>query len=399
MTYDLLVVGGGIVGLTIALRFLLKFPKTRVLIVEKEKNSISHGTGRNSGVVHSGIYYDKGSLRARLCVSGSKQIIDYAESKNLWIDRCGKLLIPTSEKSLNSMELLIKRGVVNGVEVKQVDGNEALDLEPRVNVQFDAALFVPITAVVNPKSIAQSLVEDVKGMGAIIRYDTQVVGIDSRRGCVRLKHEYLEAAVVINASGLHADQVAKKAGLDTRYRFQPFKGKYWRHKDPQFRMHRLVYPIPDLNLPFLGIHTAHNQRGHVFFGPSSTPAIGRENYNGVDNLKLAESIFLGGSLLWKLMRNTNGLRALAIREAKLLGPNGVCQELSRLVRGVKAEQLEQSRQRVGIRSQIFDPASQHLVNDFVIVDQGRTIHILNAISPAFSASFAFADHILEQHIR
>ena len=156
------------------------------------------------------------------------------------------------------MDVLLRRGLANGVEIHKVTGREALELEPRVNTQFDQALYIPITSVVNPV-VAERVRKDVVDRGATIHYGTQAA-IDARRGTVRTQMGAFEAGTVINAAGLFADQVAEQAGLKTQYSFQPFKGKYWKHKDPDFSLQRLVYPVPDLNLPFLGVHTAHNQK-------------------------------------------------------------------------------------------------------------------------------------------
>lgn len=396
-TCDCLIIGGGIIGLTLAREWLRRHPQSKVVVLDKEATSVAHGTGRNSGVIHSGIYYTEGSLRAKLCVSGSRQMLDYVDEHKLWNDRCGKLLVPPTEASLSSMDVLLTRGAANGVEIHKVTGKEALELEPRVNPQFDQALYVPITSVVNPKQLAERVRNDVVGSGGVIYYGTPAIAISARRGTVQTLMGTFEAGTVINAAGLFADQVAKRSGLKTQYSFQPFKGKYWKHKDPEFAMRRLVYPVPDLSLPFLGVHTAHNQNGDVYFGPSSTPVIGRENYKGLQGVTLRDGLSLSASLVWKFLNNTNGLRTLSMREIKLMRLRGVCDELSKIVTGVEPQNLERSLAKVGIRSQIFDSKTQHLVNDFVVVPDERVIHILNAISPAFTASFAFAEYILDTY--
>ena len=398
-TCDCLIIGGGIVGLTLAREWLLRYPQSKVVVLEKESNSVAHGTGRNSGVVHSGIYYAEGSLRAKLCVSGARQMLEYVEERQLWNDRCGKLLVPPTEASLNSMDVLLNRGRANGVEIHKVTGREALELEPRVNTKFDQALYVPVTSVVNPKEVAERVREEVVSRGGVIHYSTPAESIDARRGTARTSTGSFEAGTVVNAAGLFADQVAERAGLKTQYSFQPFKGKYWKHKNPDFTMRRLVYPVPDLSLPFLGVHTAHNQKGDVYFGPSSTPVIGRENYQGLDGIRLRDGISLGASLAWKFLKNTNGLRTLSIREIRLMRLRGVCDELTKIISGVEPRDLEPSLAKVGIRSQIFDSTTQHLVTDFVVVPDGKAIHILNAISPAFTASFAFASYVLDTYQR
>ena len=395
-TCDLVVIGGGVVGLTIAREWLLRYPKSDVVVLEKEQNSVAHGSGRNSGVVHSGIYYTEGSLRAQLCVSGCQLMRDYVSERGLWIDNCGKLLVPPSESALGSMQVLLDRGRANGVEIHQLTGKEALELEPHVNPQFDQALFVPITSVVNPKEVVERIKKDVIDTGGVIHYNASAGSIDSKCGTVQTSVGTFESPTVVNAAGLFADQVAKRAGLKTRYSFQPFKGKYWKHKNTHFKMRRLVYPVPDLDLPFLGVHTAHNSHGEVYFGPSSTPVIGRENYEGFKGISWLDGLNLSASLVKKFFCNTNGLRALALREMRLIGLEGVSNELSKIVSGIGPDDLERSLAKVGIRSQIFDTDSQHLVNDFIVVQDDKTIHILNAISPAFTASFAFARYVLDQ---
>ena len=313
-TCDLVVIGGGVVGLTIAREWLLRYPKSDVVVLEKEQNSVAHGSGRNSGVVHSGIYYTEGSLRAQLCVSGCQLMRDYVSERGLWIDHCGKLLVPPSESALGSMQVLLNRGRANGVEIHQLTGKEALELEPHVNPQFDQALFVPITSVVNPKEVVERIKKDVIDTGGVIHYNASAGSIDSKCGTVQTSVGTFESPTVVNAAGLFADQVAKRAGLKTRYSFQPFKGKYWKHKNSHFKMRRLVYPVPDLDLPFLGVHTAHNSHGEVYFGPSSTPVIGRENYKGLQGISWLDGLSLSASLVKKFLHNTNGLRTLALRE-------------------------------------------------------------------------------------
>lgn len=396
-TSDVIIIGGGIVGLTLARAFLLKDPSCKVVVLEKEADSISHGTGRNSGVIHSGIYYAENSLRAKLCVQGAALMREYADNHGLWIDHCGKLLIPPTEGALASIPVLKARGEVNGVEVVAVGAEEMRELEPRANTHFAQALFIPVTAVVDPKAVAKAVLAEVQALGGQVCYRQEVIQVDAAAGIVKTKTASYGAARLFNVAGLYADVVAKHAGLETRYSFQPFKGKYWKHRDPSFRMQRLVYPIPDLSLPFLGVHTAHNSNGEVYFGPSSTPVIGRENYQGLQGIQWRDGVSLSASLVWKLLRNTNGLRQLAMREAKLLRLSGVCNEIGRLIHGVRATDLTQSLAKVGIRSQIFDPQAQALVNDFVVVNDHRAVHVLNAISPAFTASFAFAEYLIDQH--
>lgn len=393
--YDFIVVGGGIVGLTVCRELVARHPGAKILVVEKEGNSLAHGSGRNSGVIHSGIYYKPGSARARLCVDGARQLRDYVLDNRLWIDQCGKLLLPTSDKSVAAIGTLHQRAEDNGVEALLLDAKQIRDLELRANTEYGVGLFIPFTSVVDPKEVVSSIIDELKGKGVVLSYGEAVSKIDSESQTLVTNQGKYGFSHAYNAGGLFADQLAERSGLSFTYSFLPFKGKYWKVKSSEFTMRRLVYPVPDLSLPFLGVHSVHNRHGEVYFGPSSTPVFGRENYHGFEGLNIDETPRLLASFASKVVKNTNGLRGLALREARLLAKGGVVREICKLVNGVRGRHLERSYTKVGIRSQIFDNESKSLLNDFVVINQGRATHVLNAISPAFTASFAFAKYIVE----
>lgn len=395
-SFDLVVVGAGIIGLTAARAWKRKYPDSSVLVLDKEDSSIRHGSGRNSGVIHSGIYYDPDSLRAKLCVEGAKRMCEYVDEKGLWSDACGKLLLPTNDANFSQIDPLLARALANGVQAESVDAQQILDLEPKANAQFGRGIFIPVTRVTDPKRVIAALAEELKLDGVEIQYGQAVTAFDSDGTLVQTEVGAYSAGRVINAAGLHADEVAKSAGLEFQYEFQPFKGKYWRYDGAPIGLKRLVYAIPNLNLPFLGVHSVHNAAGDLYFGPSSTPVLGRENYQGLDGLHAGEMLELSTSLMKKLLLNTNGLRTLAAREIGLLFKSGLAKEVCALVPSVDPNYLRLSDTKVGIRSQIFDPKAKALVSDFVTLRQGSVLHVLNAISPAFSASFAFADFLIEK---
>ncbi len=394
---DFIIIGGGIVGLVLAYKMKIKFPQKTVLVIEKENNSVSHGTGRNSGVIHSGIYYPPETLKAKYCVSGSKQLKEYVQARNLWIDQCGKILLPTSKRSLESLPLLIERAKSNGVEAHVLSGNQLRAMEPNCNPIFDIGIHVPFTSVVDPKEVANSILEDLIKLGGEVLYNNEVTEVDSLNGHVQTPFMRYRGGIIINAAGLHADKIAGLSGISTHYSFLPFKGKYWRF-DSTYKMQKLVYPIPNLDLPFLGVHTVHNRKGDVYVGPSSTPVFGRENYSGVAGLEIKEFISLAFSFFKKMLFNVNGLRDLAFRELGLILPGGIHRESSSLIKKIDGVKLSIAPEKVGIRSQIFDDQNNYLVSDFVIKRQGRVVHILNAISPAFTASFGLADLILDEYV-
>ena len=394
MKYDFAIIGSGIIGLTLAFKLKQKFNNSNIIIFEKEPNSISHGSGRNSGVLHSGIYYEPGSLRANLCVTGVKELKEYIKSENLWINECGKLLLPTSEYSYSNLENLFNRAKKNGVEINKIKNEEIKRIEPNTNCQFEYGLHVPFTSVADPKEVSRSLIENLKKMNVEINYNSKILKISEQK--LFTQNNTIEAGHIFNCAGLFADEIAKNSNLEFRYSFLPFKGKYWKITNKSFKLNHLVYPIPDLRYPFLGLHSSHNRHGDFYIGPSSTPVFGREQYNGIlgDNLK--ESISLIFNFSKKIIFNENKLRTLALQELSLLTKRGFFNQIKKMFNNINPDDLELSDQKVGIRSQIFDPQSKNLVNDFVVINQKNTTHVLNAISPAWSASFAFADHLINE---
>ena len=394
MKYDFAIIGSGIIGLTLAFKLKQKFNNSKIVIFEKEPNSISHGSGRNSGVLHSGIYYEPGSLRANLCVTGVKELKEYIKSENLWINECGKLLLPTSEYSYSNLENLFNRAKKNGVEINKIKNEEIKRIEPNTNCQFEYGLHVPFTSVADPKEVSRSLIENLKKMNVEINYNSKILKISEQK--LFTQNNTIEAGHIFNCAGLFADEIAKNSNLEFRYSFLPFKGKYWKITNKSFKLNHLVYPIPDLRYPFLGLHSSHNRHGDFYIGPSSTPVFGREQYNGIlgDNLK--ESISLIFNFSKKIILNENKLRTLALQELSLLTKRGFFNQIKKMFDNINPDDLELSDQKVGIRSQIFDPQSKNLVNDFIVINQKNTTHVLNAISPAWSASFAFADHLINE---
>jgi L-2-hydroxyglutarate oxidase len=395
MKYDFIIIGSGIIGLTLGYKLKKRFKESAILILEKEKDSTQHGSGRNSGVIHSGVYYEPQSLRATLGVQGGIELKEYIKSKNLWIDECGKLLIPTSQNSFENIENLYERGIQNGVQIKKLTGKEITNLEPKVNTKYGVGLKIPFTSIADPKEVSACLIQDLKEMGVIIQYQDEVIEVFDEGLKIITKHSTYKCAYSFNCSGLHADEVAKKSGLEFRYSFLPFKGKYWKISDPSFKLKHLIYPVPDLQYPFLGLHTSHKKNGSFFIGPSSTPVFGRESYTWNEDFNLKQALTLGFSFMKKIITNENKLMSLALQESRLLTTSGFLKEINKLIIGIDKNNISSTNEKVGIRSQIFDPHSKTLVNDFVLLNQKHCTHVLNAISPAWTASFAFADHLIK----
>jgi len=390
------IIGSGIVGLTAAIKLKKKDKNLNVIILDKENNSTRHGSGRNSGIIHSGVYYPSHTLKAKLCVNGSRQLKKYVKDKKLWIDECGKILIPTSKETVHNLNVLLNRARENNVEAELISNSDAIKLEPNINSDFDKAIFIPFTSIINPKEVMTSLIKDFSEIGGVINYNEEVISIGGKQNKILTRKNSYNFDYILNCSGLHADTIAKNAGLDFNYSFLPFKGKYWKIKK-NYKLNRLIYPIPDLNFPFLGVHTAHNKSNEVFLGPTSTPVFGRESYSFLSNFKLSEISELLPSFLYKIIKNQNNLRNLAFREIKMLTKHGLINEIKKLIKNIEVKDLVYYEEKTGIRSQIFDNKSKNLINDFVVKKlNNNQLHVLNAVSPAFTASFAFADYLLSE---
>jgi len=393
---NLFIIGSGIVGLTAAIKLKKKDKNLKIIILEKENSSTQHGSGRNSGIIHSGVYYPPNTLKAKLCVNGSRQLKNYVKAKKLWIDECGKILIPTSKETVQNLDVLLNRARENNVVAELISNSDAEKLEPNINSDFDKAIFIPFTSIVNPKEVMTSLIKDFSEIGGVINYNEEVINIDSKQNKIFTRENSYNFDYILNCSGLHADTIAKSAGLDFDYSFLPFKGKYWKIKK-NYKLNRLIYPVPDLNFPFLGVHTAHNKSNEVFLGPTSTPVFGRESYNFLNNFKLSEISELLPSFLYKIIKNQNNLRNLALREIKMLTKHGLINEIKKLIKNVEVKDLVYYEEKTGIRSQIFDNKSENLINDFIVKKfNNNQLHVLNAVSPAFTASFAFADYLISE---
>ena len=393
---NVFIIGSGIVGLTTAIKLKKKDKNLNITILEKENSSTQHGSGRNSGIIHSGVYYPSNTLKAKLCVNGSRQLKNYVKDKKLWIDECGKILIPTSKETVHNLDVLLHRARENRVEAELISNSDAEKLEPNINSDFDKAIFIPFTSIVSPKEVMTSLIKDFSEIGGVINYNEEVINIDSKQNKILTRKNSYYFDYILNCSGLHADTIAKSAGLDFDYSFLPFKGKYWKVKK-NYKLNRLIYPIPDLNFPFLGVHTAHNKSNEVFLGPTSTPVFGRESYSFLNKFKLSEISELLPSFLYKIIKNQNNLRNLALREIKMLTKHGLINEIKKLVKNIEVNDLVYYEEKTGIRSQIFDNKSKNLINDFVVKKfNNNQLHVLNAVSPAFTASFAFADYLISE---
>ncbi len=390
--YDFVVVGGGIVGLTTALEITCRRMGS-VAVFEKETVLGMHSSGRNSGVIHAGIYYTPGSLKAHLCVSGAKRLWDYAEEKKLPHQRIGKVIVTTREDQLSILNDLSQRAKANGVRVELLDEKGLNAIEPHART-VGKALYSPDTAVIDPKTVLKALAEDITRLGGHVFYDSKVLHIDAAERQMVTNCDVFQYGHLVNAAGLDADSLAHRMGVGLKYRILPFKGAYKKiapNSPAQFR--GLVYPTPDPQLPFLGVHITKNVYGELFLGPTATPALGCENYTGfqkIDYLRLPKNFWYLGCMF---VMNRNGFFNLVRSEIAKYSAKGFYEEVKKLSPFIRPQDII-GCDKVGIRAQPFDCSTMQLVMDFLVEKGPASTHILNAVSPAFTSSFALAESIV-----
>lgn len=383
---DVLIIGGGVVGLTIALAVRDRDPSARIALLEKETDCGMHASGRNSGVVHAGFYYTADSLKARFTRAGNQALQAWCRDRGLPLRTCGKLVVARDEADLPVLEELFRRGQALGIPLDRVAESEVRAIEPRART-LGWALYSPSTASIDPGRVIASLADDARRQGVALQMGTRWLG---RRGTAQhTSAGTMEAGFVINAAGLYADRVAAAWGIGKRWRILPFKGLYLIGNEPPLACH--VYPVPDLGMPFLGVHVTVTADGRSKIGPTALPALWREQYEGLAGFSVLELADVLGREA-RLFATNPSFRTLAARE--VWKARRLVDEAARLV------QLDTSRWsrwgRPGIRAQLLDTATGTLEMDFVVERGARSLHVLNAVSPAFTCSFPFARWVVAQ---
>ena len=311
MTSDFLVIGGGVIGINLALEAKRRFPDAQIILIEKEAHCGEHASGRNSGVLHAGFYYSADSLKARLTRDGNRRLTDYCRERGLGINRCGKLVVAKNAEELPVLDELLARAQHNGVELHGITEAEAKEIEPRVRTH-ERALFSPSTASVDPTEVMASFISNAKLLGIRILTDAAYLG--AQNGVVNTTQGDISAGYVINAAGLYADKIAKDYGFSEHFRILPFKGLYLYANDKAEPLRTNIYPVPDLRNPFLGVHHTVTLDGHSMIGPTAIPCFWREHYRGVENFRFGEFLEVVSREAELFLRNDFGFRKLAWSE-------------------------------------------------------------------------------------
>ncbi len=385
-TAEIVICGAGIVGLTLA-RELLRRGHSDILILDKEPEPGRHASGRNSGVLHAGIYYAPGSLRARSCLEGNRRMQEYCREHGLPLVNNGKVIVARDESELPGLRTLFERAQQNGADVALIDERQLAEIEPLARTAGQA-LLSRLTSVVDPKAVLACLRRELADSGKVsFLFMARFQGRPGPR-LVQTTAGRVGYGSFVNAAGAHADTVAQAFGLGRHYRLVPFKGVYRKLQGPRADLVRgSIYPVPDPRNPFLGVHFTRGVHGGVYLGPTAIPAFGRENYgllSGID----AEA----PAILWRdavLFVKNPKFRSVALEEPRKYFARRFYQDARKLVRELEPADLAPTA-KAGIRPQLIDLRTHELVMDFILEKDQESLHVLNSISPAFTSSLAFA---------
>ena len=392
LNFDVCVVGGGIVGLATAWQYQKRFPNKSVVVVEKEHQLAHHQTGHNSGVLHSGIYYKPGSLKAENCRDGKKAMEQFCAEHDVDYEICGKVIVAIDDSELPALERIYTRGQENGVLCEMIDRDRLLELEP--HVAGIKAIHVPESGIVNYRQVCEKLAELVKANGGEIKVSTTVldVKLGEKESTLVTNRGDIHGQIIVNCAGLHCDRIARKSGAKPPAKIVPFRGEYYELKsDKKHLCKNLIYPVPNPKFPFLGVHFTRMIDGSVECGPNAVLAFAREGYRMRDiNLRdLFESLTYGGFIKMALKHWRMGMGEMWRSFSK----QAFVKALKRLMPEIQSSDLVSAP--AGVRAQAV-MADGSLVDDFLIVQHQNMININNAPSPAATASLNIGKLITDQ---
>lgn len=387
--YDVVIVGGGIVGLSTGMAIYEKYPGIKLLVIEKESEIAMHQTGNNSGVIHSGIYYTPGSFKARFAKQGSKDMQEFCKKHEIAYDMCGKVIVASNAEELPLLDDLYERGLENELDIEKIDRARLKELEP--HVAGVAGIHVPQAGIVNYTEVSKKFAEIIKDNGGEILLETELIKINEQSDSVTLETSrgHFEAKLAINCAGLHSDRVAEATGYKTDMKIVPFRGEYYVLK-PEKRdlVKNLIYPVPNPKFPFLGVHFTRMIGGTIEAGPNAVLGFKREGYKKTDiNVKdTLESIMFPG--LWKL--GGKFMKEGISEYARSFSKTMFTKSLQKMIPEITEDDLIPAP--AGVRAQAITSDGQ-MVDDFEIIQGKRSIHVCNAPSPAATASIGIGKEV------
>ncbi|CAN5549055.1 L-2-hydroxyglutarate oxidase [soil metagenome] len=390
MKYDVIIIGGGIVGLATAYKIKINNPRLNLLLIEKEKELATHQTGHNSGVIHSGLYYRPGSLKAINCINGYNQLISFCTEEEIPYELCGKVVVATEQKELPLLDILFERGVQNGLTgLKKLNQESIKEYEPHVNGL--AGILVPQTGIINYKLVSEKLAEKIKDLNGTILLGEKVINIKTGKGKIEIftQRNYYEAKVMVNCAGLYSDVIARYTHPSLNLKIIPFRGEYYEiKKEKQYLVKNLIYPVPDPNFPFLGVHFTRMINGGVEAGPNAVLAFKREGYKKTQfNFKeFTETLAWPGfqKVAYKYWQTGLGEMYRSYSKAAFT------KALQRLIPEIKQDDLVSCE--AGVRAQACDK-NGGLLDDFLILEEENAVNVCNAPSPAATSSLSIGDTV------
>jgi L-2-hydroxyglutarate oxidase len=390
--YDYVIIGGGIVGLSTAMAIGKRYPNARVAVLEKESKWAFHQTGNNSGVIHSGIYYKPGSFKAKFCRDGATSMVEFCKEHGIPHEVCGKVIVATEEEELPRLENLYKRGLDNGIQVKKITPEEVKEVEPHVNCV--AGVQVYSTGIADYKKVSQKYAELIEQQGGELHLNTKVLNIRAmpNSDVLETNKGNFETRCVINCAGLHSDRIAKLDKVDPKAKIVPFRGEYYELvPEKRYLVNTLIYPVPNPDFPFLGVHFTKMIDGSVHAGPNAVLSLKREGYKKTDfDLRdFMEVMTFPG--FWKLAAKNadEGIKEIIRSFSKA----AFVRSLQRLIPEVQSEDVIPTH--AGVRAQALMDDGK-LVDDFLIVKGHNAVHVCNAPSPAATSSLEIGKAIVEQ---
>ncbi len=392
MTYDYLIVGGGIVGISTAWQLLQRHPNQRILVLEKESHFAGHQTGHNSGVIHAGVYYQPGSLKADFCRRGNQATINFCLEHDIPYEQCGKLLVATDKNEYSLMEKLFERAGENRIEAEWLNREQLKEREP--NITGLGAFFVPQTGIVDYCKITDKMADLFKARGGMVRLDCEVLGLEEKNDGLRVRTsiEEFNTRYLIACSGLMADRLVKMLGIQPDFQIIPFRGEYFRlPADKNDIINHLIYPIPDPNMPFLGVHLTRMVDGTVTVGPNAVLGFKREGYKKTDVSFRDIREMAAFSGFWKVMQQN--LKAGLAEFKNSIFKRGYLELVRKYCPQVELSDL--TPYPAGVRAQAVAPDGT-LIHDFLFVNTKRSFHVCNAPSPAATSALPIGAYIVDR---
>jgi len=394
MHADFVIVGSGIVGMATAYELKARFPTAAVVIIEKEARPAVHASGRNSGVLHSGIYYGADTIKARVCAEGARRMRQFADEYGIPFSCLGKVIIATSEADIPALKRLMKNAQDNAIRAELLDEQQIKSLEPYAN-PCGYGIYSPDTCVIDSQRVAGVMHDLLVSKGVRFLFDNKVVKCEERGRYIVASQEKINYGYMFNCAGAQADKIAAQYGLGEGYALVPFKGLYYKLAPSKSGYVRgNIYPAPDTSLPFLGVHFTRVASGDVYVGPTAIPALGRENYGVIQGAGVLEVTQILRHLAALYIENKNDFRRMVHEEIGKYSKGRFLSAAQKLVPDVKEADLLPSA-KVGIRPQLVDLRGGKLVMDFVVEQTEHSLHVLNAISPAFTSAFKLSELLVD----